>query len=442
MSEATPLAPVAAGERVAAIDVLRGAAVLGILTINIGSFGLPDAVFQNPAVAGGFTGANFGAWLGCHLLFEQKAMSVFSMLFGAGLVLQTRRADARGASLAGTYYRRVGWLLVFGLLHAFLLWEGDILTAYALCGLVLYPFRRLAPRALIALGLAVFLLAVPLNVGAGLAGRAASDDAASAEDEATAREGEDLAADVRAHRGGYWELFRYRARQSLWMQTVFFALWAGPRAGGLMLLGAGLMKLGVFTAARSFRFYAALAAVGYGAGLPVVGWGAYDLVRHHFDETYQSLIGGHFNYVGSLLVALGHVGTVMLVCKAGALPRLTARLAAVGRMALTNYLAQTLLCTTLFYGYGLGLFDRLDRVRLLGVVAAVWLLQLAYSPVWLRHFRYGPAEWLWRSLTYMRRQPMRPGRADVGASPAGEGDDGGRRAATSGPPSAGKEGEK
>jgi uncharacterized protein len=394
MSEPPPLAPVAAAERVAAVDVLRGVALLGILTINIGSFALPDVAFRDPRAAGGFAGANFAAWLGCHLLFVQKMMSLFSMLFGAGLVLQTERSDARGASLTGTYYRRVLWLFVIGMLHAYLLWEGDILTAYALCGLVLYPFRRLRPAWLIALGLAVFLLAVPANVASSFLGPSEPVTA------------EAIARDVAVHRGGYGELFWYRAEQTMWMQTVLFVLWAGPRAGGLMLVGMGLMKLGVFSAARSYRFYAVLAAVGYGVGLPVVGIGAYLLLRHDFDEVYQSLVGGHFNYLGSLLVALGHAGTVMLVCKAGALPWLTARLAAVGRMALTNYLMQTLLCTTLFYGYGGGLFDRLDRVELLGVVAAVWLLQLGYSPLWLRYFRFGPAEWLWRSLTYWRPQPM------------------------------------
>jgi uncharacterized protein len=411
MSQPTLLTPVAAGERIAAIDVLRGVGLLGILTINIGSFALPDVIFRDPRAAGGFAGANFAAWLGCYLLFDQKMMSIFSMLFGAGLVLQTERSDARGASLTATYYRRVFWLLVIGLLHAYLLWEGDILTAYALCGMVLYPFRRLRPYALIVLGLVVFLLAVPLNVAAGLAGPS---------DPITA---EDIARDIAVHHGGYWELLRYRAEQSMWMQTVFFVLWAGPRAAGLMLVGMALMKLGVFGAARSFRFYAALAAVGYGVGLPVVGLGAYQLVRHDFDEVYQSLVGGHFNYLGSLLVALGHVGTVMLLCKAGALPWLTARLAAVGRMALTNYLMQTLLCTTLFYGYGFGLFDRLDRAQLLGVVGAVWLLQLAYSLPWLRHFRFGPAEWLWRSLTYWRPQPMRvarPGPKGEGGMPSQE----------------------
>jgi uncharacterized protein len=183
--------------------------------------------------------------------------------------------------------------------------------------------------------------------------------------------------------------------------------WAGPRSGGLMLVGMGLMQLGVFAAVRSYRFYATLAGVGYAVGLPVVAFGILDLTAHDFDPVHEYIVGGHFNYVGSLFVALGHVGAVMLVCKAGLLPWLTARLAAVGRMALTTYLTQTVLCTTLFEGWGFGLFGELVRFQLLAVVAGVWLSQLAVSPLWLRHFRFGPMEWLWRSLTYGRLYPFR-----------------------------------
>lgn len=423
MSEPALFSPVAAEERLAPIDVLRGVALLGILTINVWSFALPEIAQNNPRAAGGATGAPFATWVVCHLLFEQKMMSIFSMLFGAGLVLQAGRADARGAPLAATYYRRVFWLLVIGLLHAYLLWDGDILVSYALCGLFLYPLRRLRPGTQIALGICVFLLALPPATCLGWVARHVHERGGPEEQREwleevlpthDARE-ETIAKEVETYRGGYGPLFVYRAGQAASAQTFTFVMWAGPRAGGLMLVGMGLMRLGVLAAARSFRFYATLAAAGYGVGLPVVGYGAWQLIAHDFEVTYELIVGEHFNYVGSLFVALGHVGVVMMVCQAGALPWLTARLAAVGRMALTNYLTQTLLCTTLFYGYGFGVFGRLDRFDLLGVVAAVWLLQLAYSPLWLRHLRFGPAEWLWRSLTYGKMQPMRgigePGKA-------------------------------
>jgi uncharacterized protein len=431
------LPPVSAGERVAAIDVLRGFALLGILAVNIWSFALPSAVFYDPSAAGGFTGWNFAAWLVSHVLFEQKMMSIFSMLFGAGLVILTARADARGLPLTRIYYRRILWLLVFGLVHAYALWEGDILVAYALCGLALYPLRRLAPARQAALGLGVFLLAVPISAGSGLllqwglradehspaaggwrrvvqrqVGQAAEEILATATPEGMQEE-------IDTARGSYAELFRARAAENLWLETVEFIIWAGPRAGGLMLLGMALMKLGVFTGALPTRVYAALAISGYGLGLPVVAYGVSDMMRHDFDIFYTLIWGGQFNYVGSLFVALGHVGVVMLLVRAGWLPALTSRLAAVGRMALTNYLLQTVICTALFDGWGLGLFARLDRVQLVGVVAAVWAFQLAVSPLWLRAFRFGPAEWLWRSLTYRRRQPFLAAGAADGPVPAG-----------------------
>jgi uncharacterized protein len=415
---ALPLAPVGTEERIASIDVLRGVALLGILTINIWSFALPEEALESPRVWGGFTGADFLAWAGTHLLCEQKMMSIFSMLFGAGLLLQGRRAEARGRAGNRLTRRRLLWLLVFGLLHAYLLWDGDILVPYALCGLVVYRFRGLSPAKQILLGLAVFLVAVPLVGGLGLLMQYARTGTTPAQQElrpvvdlVSPGSDTDINDEIAMYRGNYQGLLRHRAGNSIWEETVGFVTWSGPRAGGLMLLGMGLMQMGVFSAARPFRFYAALTALGYGLGLPTVAWGAYQLIAHDFDGVYSYQIGGQFNYVGSLFVALGHVGAVMLLGKAGALPRLQARLAAVGRMAFSNYLMQTVLCTGLFYGWGFGLFARLGHAELLGVVAAVWLIQLTVSPLWLRCFRFGPMEWLWRSLTYGRWQPLLAGTA-------------------------------
>lgn len=418
--EPVPLAPVAAEERIASIDVLRGVALLGILTINIWVFAIPAIAISDPSAAGGWSGPSKIAWIVCHMLGEQKMMSLFSMLFGAGLIVMGTRSDARGRPLAGIYYRRIAWLLLFGLLHAYLLWYGDILVCYALCGFVLYLFRRLRPRTQIVSGLLVFLMALPLDTGLGIGlrylqhvtgpennqGPPALQRARRQLEEALL-ESRDIDKDISHHRSGYAAQFGKRAEINLEEETAGFILWAGPRAGGLMLMGMGLMQLGVFAATRSYRFYVRLALIGYGLGLPLVGYGIRDNIAHQFDLVHQFIVGGHFNYVGSLFVALGHVGLVMLICKAGLLRRLTARLAAVGRMALSNYLMQTLICTTLFEGWGFGLYGRLDRFALLGVVASVWLLQLIVSPLWLRHFRFGPMEWLWRSLTYWRIYPMR-----------------------------------
>jgi uncharacterized protein len=174
-----------------------------------------------------------------------------------------------------------------------------------------------------------------------------------------------------------------------------------------MLIGMGLMKLGVFSAQRSRRFYLWMVAIGYGIGLPLIAFDGWELIRHNFSNSYQMHGGMLYNYFGGLVVALGHVGMMMLVVQSGAIKWLTDRLAAVGRMALSNYLTHSIVCTTLFYGYGFGLFGDINRKGLAAIVLIIWVSQLLISPIWLRHFRFGPAEWLWRSLTYWKLQPLR-----------------------------------
>jgi uncharacterized protein len=148
-------------------------------------------------------------------------------------------------------------------------------------------------------------------------------------------------------------------------------------------------------------------ALGYGIGLPLMVFDATQLIGHQFSMDYELRGGMLYNAFGSLVVALGHVGAMMLIVQSGAIAWLVRRLAAVGRMALTNYLTHSIVCTTLFYGYCFGLYGTIHRTGLAGIVLAIWAFQLIVSPIWLRHFRFGPAEWLWRSLTYWRPQPMR-----------------------------------
>ena len=218
---------------------------------------------------------------------------------------------------------------------------------------------------------------------------------------------EDIERNVEAHRGGYLQVVQHRAPMTLMMQTsglLFIGIW---RMGALMLIGMALMKLGVFSAARSDVFYRRLAMIGYGIGLPLVVISCFQLAENRWDALYMQKQGLHWNMAGSVLVALGHVAIVMLVCRHRWWPPLQGRLEAVGRMALSNYLAHSIVLTTVFYGYGLGLYGRVDRPFQLVFVLAMWALQLWWSPLWLERYRFGPAEWLWRTLTYRRRQAMR-----------------------------------
>ena len=425
--------PVKAFERVSSVDVLRGAAVLGILVMNIQAFGNVWPSYTNPLAAGGTGPLDIGTWWVAHLFFELKFMTIFSMLFGAGLALMAERAEARGSRFGGFYYRRLFWLLVLGAVHAYLIWFGDILFWYAACGAFIYPLRRARPAILLVVGTLLLLVVVPLTLGFGKFVvpkiKTAATEAIAARDagqELTAEQTEAIATWEQFHPGEEQiqeELDVYR--DSSWIRQVAFRapmvaqiqifglVFFGWRIVGQMLIGVGLMKLGVFAARRSTRFYLLCILIGYGVGLTIVWLGARAMVAAQWETLFMKQGGLLPNYFGSLGVSMGHVGVIMLLCKTGALRWLTDRLAAVGRMALTSYLTHSLVCTTLFYGWGFGLFGSLSRFELMGVVLAIFIVQLMVSPLWLRRFRFGPAEWLWRSLTYGAPQPM------SAAAPAG-----------------------
>jgi uncharacterized protein len=422
--------PVSAAERLLSPDTLRGVAVMGILVMNVYAFAMPLAAYYNPLIMGGSDALNMGVWFFTHLFFDQKFMSIFSMLYGAGVVMMMDRAEARGAAFAPLFYRRSAWLLLLGLLHAYFIWFGDILFHYALMGMAVFLLRRAAPKTLIIVAGFMLPVALLFNFGgsfymeelqadvAGIEARLAQGATLDAEQQRKLDEwreirplfapsDEDIAAEVAAYRGSYVDTLTQRAPFVAFMQanlTLVFVVW---RVGGLMLLGMALMKLGVLSGERNTRFYRKLALVGYGAGLPLAVLSALLLEAHGFDPIYVARFGGIPNYVGSILVAFGHIGAVMLVVKSGALRAIVDRFAAVGRMALSNYLAHSLLMTSLFYGYGLGLYADVPRLWQQALVVAVVALQLLISPWWLKHFRFGPAEWLWRSLSYRQRQPMR-----------------------------------
>jgi uncharacterized protein len=438
--------PVEAAERVAAVDVIRGVALLGILAMNIASFAWPGAVYAIPIMAEGYGPLDTPLWAFNHVVFETKMMSLFSMLFGAGLVLMSDRADSRGAKLRGVYYRRVFWLLLIGIAHAALVWEGDVLVLYALCGFLLYPFRKLKPRTLIITGVVFNLLLAPVLFGFRLFGIPYMERTAQRVDAQVKVEEkpgwwdqsvhdawkemskeempkrEKTLEQIAKYRGPYGELVKERAISVLWEPLMFlFAGWW--MAGGRMLIGMGFMKLGVFAAKLQPSTYKKMMIWGYGIGLPYMLFDAWHQSSHGFflgHRLWYTLDGWPLiTLLGSIPVVIGHIGLVMLVYQAGAVPWLTRRLAAVGRMALTNYLMTSIVCTTIFYGYGFDLFATLHRPMLYLVVLAIWTVQLLISPIWLRIFRYGPFEWLWRSLTYWKLQPIlaRPSSPELAALP-------------------------
>ncbi len=399
--------PLALAKRIQSLDVLRGFALLGILVMNVQSFSMPGAAYMNPTAWGDLAGANLAAWLLSHVLADQKFLTLFSMLFGAGVCLFAERAEARSGRAAAVHYRRMFWLLAFGLAHGLFLWMGDILVPYALCGCVVYLLRNLSPRKLATLGVCVFSVSTFLYLLSGWALHYAPPEAAADIASSWAPDAASLQAEVAAYQGGWAAQQAYRLRGLFEMYAWGLPLNVLWRCAGAMLIGMAFYKWGVLSAARSSRFYGRLAAIGLGTGLPVIAAGLWWNFSGDWIWQRAFFTGSQFNYWGSMGVALGYLGLVMLAVKKDVLPGLQRRLAAIGRLAFTNYILQTVLCTLLFYGHGLGLFGMVERALQLVVVFGVWLIQLWLSPLWLRHFSYGPLEWAWRALTYGRFPEMR-----------------------------------
>ncbi len=424
------MAPVSESERISSIDVMRGLALLGIALMNIVFSGLPLAANFNPKVSGGSTGLNLAAFFLQYVLFDGKMRGLFSIMFGASTYLLIGRLDSRGGGLraAQTYYRRILWLGLFGIVHAYLIWHGDILYPYALLGLVLLPLLSLKPRNLLIVAGVFLLLMTAKSVGMGfelqkthkLVMEADQADAAKkplTEEQKSARatyqeirkyfspSAEDLKKEKEMYSGSYFHLVGKRAAQvKEWHSTPFYL--DGWDMFPMMLVGIAFIKTGVLSAERSAAFYWRLMAISYAICLPISAFAAWKSWQQGF-EPLQTVFTYSTYQLGRFGMTVGHAALLLLLCKYGVFKGLQARLAAVGKMAFSNYILHSFIYGFVFYGYGFSLFDKLQRYQLYYVVLGMWIVSLAWSPIWLNHFRFGPLEWCWRSLTYWKRQPMK-----------------------------------
>ena len=435
MATETPtIAPVKQAARVESLDILRGIAVFGILMMNITAFGQLWQAYSNPLVAGGYSGADKIAYDVISVGFEGTMRGIFSLLFGAGIVLLTERMERAGAGImaAEVHFRRMLWMMLAGVIHwTLLLWTGEILFAYSICGMLLFALRKLSVR--VQLIMAGVLLsaaalatlgqhseAVEAKAKAEVALQAKASGAALSEEQTEAIGAwEEITLHTQptpkqAKEQVDWHEGTYGNAVSGQLPGSYAFQWIGL-PGGLffdmipfMLIGMALLKLGVLGGQASTRTYLAMLVGGYAIGIPL---GLYELnllVAGNFAPL--AFVDANLTYQFSrLAMVVGHLGLVLLAIRAGVAKPLQRALAAVGQMALSNYLTQTLICTVLFYsfGFGFGLFGKLARHELYFVVFAIWAAQLVWSPLWLRYFRFGPFEWLWRSLTYWQKQPMR-----------------------------------
>jgi len=387
-------------KRIISLDILRGVAVLGILVMNIQSFAMPTAAYINPTAYGDLSGLNRWIWILSHILASQKFMSIFSILFGAGVLLFTEKAVAKGKNSAALHYRRMGWLMVFGLLHGYLLWYGDILFTYGLCGMLLFVFRKFPPKKLIWIGLGFFLVPMVLDSLFAYSMPYWPKESLTSTMQSWKPDELYLQQTLAGYRGGWLEQMEQRVPEYLFMQTSLFFMQTFWRAISMMLLGMALFKWDVLSAERSFGYYLRLTLGGLMLGTFLSTIGVALNFRMQWSMEFSMFLGKQFNYVGSVLTALGYVGLVMLVVKSSSFGKFKNIFAEVGRMAFSNYILMTLICTLLFYGHGLGLFGSVERKFQVLVVLGIWMVILIISPLWLRRFRYGPLEWLWRRLTY------------------------------------------
>ncbi len=423
-------APVAAKERIESLDVVRGFAMLGILGPNIVCFAWPTAATINPAAMGDTPWNHTGHAI-TSIFFLGKMMALFAMLFGAGVIVYGRKFehaphcrrchsdlstqepaiscphcgehDPRRGRLrdgAALWYRRIAFLLLFGMAHALLFWYGDILTWYAMSALLaVWWVRRLHPALQISAGVALHLVSTLILLGFTAFGILGVAQGHISKDELMG----DQVAELQGYIGTYLDAFQVRSRTVLFHWLIIGPMFT-PGITGLMMIGMGLLRTGVLSGQRSTRFYMLMAGLGLVGGLGVAIAGYYMLEARW--PGYGGFIWQSCAQFVGIPISLGYMALLILLLRSGSFGWLMRPLAAVGRMALSNYLLQTILCTTFFYGYGFGYFARVTYPALFLVVGAVWAVNIAFSLIWLRFFRFGPAEWLWRSLTYLRPQPM------------------------------------
>lgn len=413
-SETTPdldeTGPTAPSERIVALDALRGFALLGILVINVWLFGMPTIASFNPILYGDFTGTNYLAWAISHVFFEQKFVTLFTFMFGAGMVLFLESKERKGQPGRKLHLFRTFWLLVIGLGHAYLLWYGDILVYYALCGFLVVWVWRWRPSRQFILGTVMFSIPSILYLLAGVGYLSFSEDGrAEFEDEMLAAVGAEFSPEreLEIYQSGWLDQMAHRVPVLFEYHTLGFVVEMFWMLGGMMIIGMAFYNWGVISNQRSTRFYKRVFVGVGGIGLALVLVGVW--LREAFSwETVPVLtLAFQFNYWGALFLATGYLAGIMLLCRWLRDGVVVNALAAVGRTAFTNYLLQTVIATTIFYGHGLGLFGQLSRVELLGVVVLIWAVQVPLSVWWLERFRFGPVEWVWRTLTYRQRQPIR-----------------------------------
>ena len=415
-------------DRIESLDVLRGFALLGILLVNIVAFGLVSSAFLDPGIyLTPIGGIDYIVWAFIELSSEGAMRTLFSILFGAGVVLFVTGSTAKSGWL---HYRRNFWLLVFGLINAYIfLWPGDILVTYALSGFVLWFVRNWKARSLLILATFLILIGSLQNFAMKNTLEIARD--AAEEMKISISKGEEFSEEtaewaqgwidyeednqaeignipneIKKRTSSYSSAYEYnleKANEMIYFVLPFFLF---LDALMMMVIGMALFKLGVLDGGRDIKFYIRMMCIGFLTGISINAYEVLLITNSNMDIIETNPYFRFTYHFGRLFMGLGYLGLVILLIKIEKLESLRFRLACVGRMALTNYLMHSVIALFIFTGAGLGLLGKFSWSQLYLFVLLIWVIQLYISPLWLKYFYFGPVEWLWRLLTYLKIPKM------------------------------------
>ncbi len=392
------LKPINESNRVVSIDLLRGIAVLAILLMNIVSFSNIGMGYMNPKLGAGIDGYNGIIHAFNYLFADMKFISIFSILFGVGMMIFSDNIIKKGKRAGIFHYRRMIFLLIVGLIHAYLIWMGDILVIYAICGSIVFLMRKWSNKRLIIIGSIFFI--VPFLLSLLTYYGTPKEILPQIFAFWTPTEG-DIINEISGYRGSFSEQMDIRIPAAIMLQTFVFLFEQSWRVMPMMMLGIIMYRTGFISAKKSTTTYTKIFLITFISGLLISGSGLYLSYAHNWEGVWQMNIGKYYNYFASVLMAISYIAVIAIWSKNNGLRWLQRSFIAAGRMAFTNYILTSVICGFIFYGHGFGLFGTFDRLEQLVVVIGVWIVLLTISPLIMRRFKQGPLEWLWRKVTYL-----------------------------------------
>ncbi len=398
------------------LDAMRGFAVMGILAMNIIGFAMPEWAYVTPQAYSGETMADQIAWFFSFVFIDGKMRGMFSLLFGASMMLIIERAEAKGESAARVHYARMFWLALFGLAHYFFIWFGDILFLYASVGCVAFLFRGWEPRRLIKWALIIFAIGFViwgmqfggLQVMQYLATQPGADPELIKqyrEIRANPDFNFDIANQLALHRGGYQGIVADKLAD--WFAPLGLVLQTITETLPLMMVGMAMKKNGFLTGEWERADYLRWAKKMLVPGVILTVLVATALVYSNYDAIASLATMFIWGSIPRQMMTIGYAALLVILATRFSSSSFMTRVAAAGQAAFTNYLGTSIAMTTIFYGYGFGLFGYVNRVEVWVFVIGAWVVMLLWSKPWLERYRYGPLEWLWRSLARMKIQPLR-----------------------------------